>query len=321
MSTIKLILSDLHLADGHSTLDCFGDRQQSAFDGLLSAACSSNPLGNAADVELIINGDCFDFLVTSPYDTQGATDNAIATRKLERIITSHRAFFATLRRFIATNGRHVTFITGNHDIELALVKIQERITQEIAGVTEHPAIQFCLSRFYRPSSDVYIEHGNHYDFWNHSIEGLWDTQGQPLATRPGTISLSVGSRYFQHAAHPISIVYPYFDHFEPSMNSTRQIALLCMLDPEIVMETARQTMLMLSEPQPALVNLAPGEEYIPAKLFEHAMLDFATFQQDMANHKTDWMPPEGHDNEQAIGNAMVEFSMLHDVLALPLIEA
>ena len=321
MSTIKLIMSDLHLADGHPVLDCFGDLQQSAFDGLLSAACSISPLGTATDVELIINGDCFDFLVTSPYDTQGVTNNAIATRKFESIITAHHAFFASLRRFIATKGRHVTFIPGNHDIELALVAIQQRITQEITGVAEHPAIQFCLPRFYRPLPGVYIEHGNHYDFWNHTIEGLWNSQGQPLSTQPTTIPLSVGSRYFQQAAHPVSIAYPYFDHFEPSMNSTRQIALLCLFDPEIVMETARRTMSMLSEPQPPLANLPQDEERIPAKLFEHAMLDFATYQQDMATHKKDWLAPEGHGNEEAIGNAMAEFSMLHDALELPLIEA
>ncbi len=321
MSTIKLILSDLHLADGHSTLDCFGDMHQAAFEGLLSSACSNGPLGTAADVELIINGDCFDFLVTPPYDTQGVTDIAIATGKLERIITAHYSFFATLRRFIDTRGRHVTFITGNHDIELAFAEIRQRITQEIAGVAEHPAIQFCLSRFYHPLPDVYIEHGNHYDFWNHSIAGLWDTQGQPLTTCPTSIPLSVGSRYFQHAAHPVSIAYPYFDHLEPSMNSTRQIALLCLFNPEIVIETARRTKSMLSEPRPALPNLAPGDERIPAKLFEQAMLDFAAYQQDMATHKVDWTAPEGHDNEQAIGNAMVEFSMLHEALSLPLVEA
>lgn len=320
MSTMKLLLSDLHLADGHSILDCFGDMQQAAFDGLLSST-SSSPLGNASDIELIINGDCFDFLVTPPYDTRGVTDNAIAMGKLERIIAAHPSFFIAIRQFIATEGRQVTFVTGNHDIELAFPAVQRRITQEIAGVPDHPAVQFCRSRFYRPLPDVYIEHGNHYDFWNHSIDGIWDAQGQPLATPPTTIPLSVGSRYFQHAAHPISLAYPYFDHFEPSMNSTRQIALLCLLDLQIIIETAQRTMSMLSEPRPALPNLAPGDEKTPAKLFEHAMRDFATYQQDMVTHKVDWDAPEGHENEQAVGNAVVEYTMLHEVLSQPLIEA
>ena len=60
MSAVKLIISDLHLADGHSVLDGWGKLQQSALEGLLNAACSSGPLGQADEVELIINGDCFE---------------------------------------------------------------------------------------------------------------------------------------------------------------------------------------------------------------------------------------------------------------------
>ncbi len=321
MPTLKLILSDLHLADGHAILDCFRDTQQSAFEGLLSAASPGGALATTEDVELIINGDCFDFLVTYPYNTQQMTTIAIAMSKLERIIAAHDPFFATLRRFVATAGRYVTFTIGNHDIELAFTEVQQRITKEIVGVAQHPAIRFCQSRCYRPLPDVYIEHGNHYDFWNHSIEGLWDTQGQPLTTHPETVALSVGSRYFQHAAHPVSIAYPYFDHFEPSLNSTRQIALLCLLNPDIIKASAHSTMEMLAEPRPALANLAPGEEQIPAKLFEKAMIDFAAYQQDMATSKVDWTAPQGHENEQAIAYAMSEFLQLYEALSLPLVEA
>src|SRR5437660_12705095 len=99
------------------------------------------------------------------------------------------------------------------------------------------------------------------------------------------ITLPVGSRYYQHASYPISLNFAYFDHFEPSMNSMRQIALLCLLSPETVLETAQHTMELLTEPRPALANLAEGEERLPAKLFEQAMLDFAAFQQDMVTRK------------------------------------
>ena len=71
MSSIKLILNDLHLADGHAILDSFGEVQQAAFEGLMAAASPAGPLGRADEVELIINGDCFDFLATRPM-TQGA---------------------------------------------------------------------------------------------------------------------------------------------------------------------------------------------------------------------------------------------------------
>lgn len=320
VSAITLIISDLHLADGHSVLDSFGETQQSAFAGLLASTAPGGPLRTTEQVELIINGDCFDFLTTLPYETRGGTDITRATGKVERIIAAHPAFFATLRRFIATTGRHITFLIGNHDVELAFAEVRQHICTAITGAEEHRAVRFCLSRSYRPLPDVHIEHGNQFDFWN-AVMGLWDEQGQPVNAHPETIRLPVGSRYFQHATHPVSIAYPYFDHFEPSMNSMRQIALLCLLNPDIVIQTAQRTMEMLSEPRPALAQLAPGDERVPAKLFELAMRDFAVFQQDMTTHNTDWVAPAGHENEQAVATAVVEFSMLHEALSLPLIEA
>jgi len=81
MPKIKLVISDLHLADSHPILDGFSDQHQSAFEGLLSAASSSGSLGNAEDVELIINGDCFDFLMMQPYERYGTTNPATALLK------------------------------------------------------------------------------------------------------------------------------------------------------------------------------------------------------------------------------------------------
>ncbi len=116
MSKIKLVISDLHLADGHPILEGFGDAQQSALEGLLNAVFSDGVQGSAEDIELIINGDCFDFLVVPPYAADGTIDINTALGKVEKIIPVHRAFFETLERFISLAGRHVTFIIGNHDI-------------------------------------------------------------------------------------------------------------------------------------------------------------------------------------------------------------
>jgi hypothetical protein len=171
-------------------------------------------------------------------------------------------------------------------------------------------------------SDVYVEHGNYYDFWNHATAGLWDEQGNPLNLKPETITLPVGSHYFQHAAHPISLHYAYFDHMEPSMNSTRQIALLCLLDPKIVMETARLTAQLISEPHPALMDLAPGDERVPVKLFEQAMITFFHFHQDMLARKKDWVEPgESVAREQIPAQTMMEHLMLREALTLQEVEA
>jgi UDP-2,3-diacylglucosamine pyrophosphatase LpxH len=321
MSNITLIISDLHLAGGHTILDGFGERQQAAFEGLTSAAGTAGPLGHADEIELVINGDCFDFLATAPYDTGGISDISTSVDKLNKIIAAHTPFFEALRQFIETSGRHVTFITGNHDIELWFAKVREDIFTAIGGEHVTERVSFCPTRYYRPLPDVYIEHGNHYDFWNYAIREIWNENGQPLDLNPSTIILPVGSHYFQHAAHPISINYAYFDRFEPSMNSMRQIGLLCLLNPEIIVETAKLTTDLFSEPGEALAGLAPGEECIPSKLFEQAIIDFAALQQEMLSRKQDWVEPGNLDNQQAQTTTMIEFDMLREALKLPLVEA
>lgn len=321
MSLIKLVVSDLHLADGNAILDGFGDVQQAAFEGLLQATSASGPLGQADDLELIINGDCFDFLVIQPYDLQGSIDIPTAVGKQEKIITAHTPFFEALRLFLAGPGRHITFITGNHDIELQFEPVRRRILEALGGEQVAKDVAFSATRFYRPLPDVYIEHGNQYDFWNHARVGLWNKEGQALPDNPETITLPVGSYYFQQAAYPLSVDYPYFDHFEPSMNAVRQIALLCLLAPQSVVETAQRISAMIPQPHTPLAQLAEGEERTPANLFAAAMIDFAAFQQAMQQRKTDWTEPEGRDIQRAQTNAMVEFSMLRETLAQPILEA
>ncbi len=318
MPKIKLVISDLHLADGHPIFEGFGDSQQSALEGLLNAASKMGSAVNAEDVELIINGDCFEFLFMQPHERYETTNPATALIKLEKVIDVHRPFFKTLQRFISQSGRHITFITGNHDIELAFEEVQVRICQAICdGQDLKNQVDFCHTRFYRPLFDVYIEHGNQYDFWNRICD-LWDEQGQSLILRPETLTLPLGTRYIQHAAYPINVKYPYFDHFEPSMNLTPQVALLCLLNPEIVVTTVHHVIEMLSYPRKPLAGLFPGEDRIPVKLFEHAMIDFAAFQDDMVAHNPKFTEPLGQISQT---NAMREYVTIREAMSLPVVEA
>ena len=318
MPKIKLVISDLHLADSHSIFEGFGDLQQSALEGLLSSTSTNSFAGIVDDVELIINGDCFEFLFMEPHEKQDFTYPATALFKLERVIDGHRPFFDTLRRFISQTGRHITFIIGNHDVELAFTDVQERISEVIGnepGMKER--VNFCHSYFYRPLNDVHIEHGNQYDFWNR-ITDLWDERGQPLTYNPSKITLPLGTQYIQRAAYPINVQYPYFDHFEPSMNFTPQVALLCLLNPEIVVSTVQHALEMLSYSRKPFVGLAPEEEDNPVLLFEHAMREFAAFQEDLVAQHPDFIEPLG---ETSHIDALLEFASIREVLSLPFIEA
>ena len=328
MSRLKLIISDLHLANGRAGLDGFGAQQQAALRGLLRATRPGGPLGSADDVEFIINGDCFDFLVVRPYLDNGIITPDIALRKWGEIQAAHSVFFEALRDFLHIPGRHVTFIAGNHDVELAFAEVREAVRRAICDGDSVPerGLFFCETRCYRPLPDVYIEHGHHYDFWNNAGE-VWDEQGQPRSRQPARLTMPIGTQYFQRAAYPVSMAYGYFDHLDPSLDSARQIALLCLFNPPLVMETAQGALAMLSYPRVALESLQPGEERNPARLFEVAMLDFSAFQQDMMARKPewqtieDWMQAHATEPKDPQVEAIAEFYELREALSLPPIEA
>src|SRR2546421_11945652 len=186
MRTIKLIVSDLHIANGDSILDGFGECQQAALEGLLAAAGGSagNPWGQADEVELILNGDCFDFLVVGPHDTGGVMHAGLAVEKLRRVIAAHGPFFETLHRFVRQPGRHMTFMTGNHDMELCFAEVRAGIMKAIGMQQDDGRVYFCPTPSYRPLPDVYIEHGNAYHFWCCDRSGSWDASGHVSTADP-----------------------------------------------------------------------------------------------------------------------------------------
>lgn len=328
MSRLKLIVSDLHLANGRAGLDSFGAQQQAALRGLLRATRPGGPLGNADDVEFIINGDCFDFLVIRPYLDEGIITPDIALHKWAKIQAAHSVFFEALRDFLQAPGRRITFMAGNHDIELAFAEVRQAIQHSICDgdPAQERNLFFCETRYYRPLPDVHIEHGHHYDFWNNAEE-VWDEQGQPRSHQPDRLTLPIGTQYFQRAAYAVGMAYGYFDRLEPSIDSARQIALLCLFNPSLVIETAQRAMKMLSYPRVALESLGAGEERNPARLFEVAMLDFAAFQQDMMARKSkwqaveDWMQAHAAQPQDPRTEAIAEFYELREALSLPPIEA
>ena len=133
-----------------------------------------------------------------------------------------------------------------------------------------------------------------------------------------TITLPLGTQYIQRAAYPINVQYPYFDHFEPAINLTPQIALLCLLNPEIVVTTVQHAMEMLSYSRKPFAGLALDEESNPVRLFDLAMREFAAFQEDLVAQHPDFIEPLG---ETTRVDAMLEFATIREALSLPFVDA
>ena len=198
-----LIFSDLHVSGGGAA-DPWNARRQKAFEEITNAAL---PGQNFADdsVELIFNGDTFDFLNTPPsLINHSAADVSSAHEKWSAIAAAHEPWFQALRAFTSIPGRKITFLIGNHDLELWYPSIRARIRSAIHAAPG--LVQFCLTQSYQPRTDLVIEHGCQQDIFNH-IPIIWEPTTEPsgpdhlehndMRTAPvGDIKLPWGSRYY-----------------------------------------------------------------------------------------------------------------------------
>ncbi|NDF14873.1 hypothetical protein EB061_06075, partial [bacterium] len=126
--------------------------------------------GGSVPVELILNGDFFDFL-NVPFlgeFEEGITEE-IALDKLEAILAGHPKVMAGLRRFASKPNKKITYLVGNHDAELFFPKVRERIIREwdpdgnpfsekVTIVADRDRLRF--------EEGLEVRHGNQYEASN-----------------------------------------------------------------------------------------------------------------------------------------------------------
>lgn len=283
----KVVVSDLHLGDGRPETENWVASQQAAWERLLAVAAA------APEAELIVNGDCFDFLATTPaLDDRDDTDPEVGVAKMERIITAHTAWFGSLHAFLSAPGRAVTFLIGNHDLELAFPAVRAVVRAAIAAPPE--TVRFCLARAYRPVPDVEIEHGCQFDPWN-VIPTLWDQSSPSTSAAPDELEardtsadggptrleLPFGSRYYYRVFTAIQRQFPYFDAFLPSLPQAGILAALCLYAPDLIVAGSRQTRALYADPpssSPSVTDLERAARLGPAALFDAIIPDVAALQ-------------------------------------------
>ncbi len=116
---IKIILSDLHLGVGRilesGQLNQF---EEFYFDEKFVEFLHYYSTGKYAEteIELILNGDIFNFLQV---DYKGhfltVDTEEITIDKMKRITDGHRVFFQALKEFVSVSHRSISYIVGNHD--------------------------------------------------------------------------------------------------------------------------------------------------------------------------------------------------------------
>ena len=189
-----VFLSDLHLASGFDPVrgsyspqeNFFYDKQFARFLKFIQRQAQEE----GQVLHLVLLGDIFDFLrASSPSHPQHQysldASAATAVEKIEQIAAGHSVFFEALGCLLEA-GFHVELMPGNHDIEMTLAAVQEKIRELVkryGHCSDEAAvsIQFHPWIYYVPGV-FYAEHGQQ-QHWINSFPDLpelinQDTQGR-----------------------------------------------------------------------------------------------------------------------------------------------
>lgn len=168
-----VIISDVHIGAGE--LDDFRPELESHLIRFLDelAECGE-------PVELVINGDFFDFATAEPFDgpdlearSAGGIPlcftQAQSLQKLENMIASHGPIFGALAEFLGSDANNrIAMLPGNHDVDLFWPDVRCRLRDELRkpGVESNDRLTFVLEPQHvvgRSGARYWIEHGHQHD--------------------------------------------------------------------------------------------------------------------------------------------------------------
>jgi len=177
-ATYTLVMSDLHLCEAepinpqfplwkkYKTREFFFD------DKLNSLLYELHQKANGHSIELVLNGDIFDFdSVTSLPEAPLFRISRLERRrglfpreekslyKIHKILLDHEEFCQGLRLWLQ-RGHRIVFTIGNHDMEMHYPGVQKKILAALQD--DGQRVRFA-EWFYISNQDTLIEHGNQYD--------------------------------------------------------------------------------------------------------------------------------------------------------------
>jgi UDP-2,3-diacylglucosamine pyrophosphatase LpxH len=209
MKRIKLVVSDLHLGLGRFLEDGrLNLLEEFYFDEKFAEFLHFYSTGDYADaeVELILNGDIFNFLQT---DYKGhfltVITESVTVDQIKRIIRGHTGFFKALREFAANPSHQVTFVVGNHDQGMLWPEVREILNVEIGASVKYKNLVYYFD-------GVHIEHGNMHEAANRTDPRkffLKKDLPEPI------LNLPFGSFFFVEFVMKIKQIHPHVDKVRP----------------------------------------------------------------------------------------------------------
>lgn len=229
---IRLVLSDLHISAGNPPGE-YSPYEDFHYDLALEEFLDYYSSGafRSIPVELILNGDIFDPLKVSVNGLfPDRISNAIALEKMGRCLNGHPVVVRALRRFLSRKGKSITYIMGNHDLEIAYLSVQELVRTVLCAGNAGAPIQFrVFDPFYDLPGGVRVCHGNQFEALNRvDLHRLFITRGgqEPILNLPwGSIFLLKVLVPIKEKRPYINLVHPFSRYFSFALLTDTSVAL------------------------------------------------------------------------------------------------
>ena len=190
------------------------------------------------EVGLVINGDTVDFIAEPEAEYFDAVG---AVRKLDRIVNdpAFKPVWDALTRFVRTPKRTLLINLGNHDLELALPRVKERLLQILTGgdadLRGRVRLVFDGTGVYCRvgAASVLCLHGNEVDNWNVCDYEELRRQGKDLhlLAKSDDWIPNAGTQMVVDVMNRIKRKYPFVDLLKPELEAV--VPTLYALDPSL----------------------------------------------------------------------------------------
>jgi UDP-2,3-diacylglucosamine pyrophosphatase LpxH len=203
---LKIVVSDFHLGAGppDTTQNPLEDFVADADFATFLETIRAESDRDYTEVELIINGDFFEFLQVPavdefdprcmyPPEAYYDSSQKSSIKRLDLITAGHPTVFDALSDFIQVEAprRRMTLIKGNHDVNLFWPGVKQRL-REVLGASGRRASMLLFAERYVSREGIYVEHGHQYAEQLNHWKNFDDPRDQEA---PDQLAYPLGSQY------------------------------------------------------------------------------------------------------------------------------
>ncbi|NJN94609.1 MAG: hypothetical protein HC875_11190 [Anaerolineales bacterium] len=221
---MKFVLSDLHLGAEpreRTYLEEFAtDKKLAHFLQQIRQESDRDQ----REIELIINGDLFEFLqipavddfdptATYPAELYLDSSEAASLKRLNLIVAGHPEVFDALSDFMRVEApqRRITIIKGNHDVNLYWSGVKARL-REVLGASGTRSSLLLFAEEFVSREKIYVEHGHQRAEKMNCYHDFLDPR---LYTDLSQLYYPTGSRFAIDVVNDLGREYWFFDYVKP----------------------------------------------------------------------------------------------------------